>query len=197
MSRFDTLEEKINKLIDRSFVGTRQSVENGVQVNQDTLQRQIDELVALIQYFQDRKLYVLDLPITLIPNPYGARRLVDPNLRDVPSNKTVHVMSRNFRNSYELVEEINNLLDQEKEVFLYSLDFLTVYDPQNFDPNYRILVRYVDIDLSYWDTPISTYDNGENIYIPTQNININLTNEQLSKDEGTIKIINNVLRHKF
>jgi hypothetical protein len=197
MSRFDTLEEKINKLIDRSFVGTRQSVENGVQVNQDTLQRQIDELVALIQYFQDRKLYVLDLPITLIPNPHGARRLVDPNLRGVPSNKTVHVMSRNFRNSYELVEEINNLLDQEKEVFLYSLDFLTVYDPQNFDPNYRILVRYVDIDLSYWDTPISTYDNGENIYIPTQNININLTNEQLSKDEGTIKIINNVLRHKF
>ena len=194
MSRFYTLEEKIYKLIDKSFVGTRQNIENGVQLGQDTLQRQLEEVIALIQYFQDKKLYIMDFPIALIPSPHGARRLVDPNLRGTPSNKTVQANTHRFNNCYDLVEGLNNLLNQEKEVFLYSLDFISVYNPNDFIQEYRIMARYVDIDLSYWDTPIY---NSDDIYIPNQNITINFNDEQTSKEEGTLKIINNILRHKF
>lgn len=194
MSRFDTLEQKIYKLIDRSFVGTRQNIEHGVQVSQDTAQRQLEEVIALMQYFQDKKLYIMDLPIALIHSPHGARRLVDPNLRGTPSNKTIQADPHRFNNSYDLVEGLNNLLNQEKEVFLYSLDFISVFNPHDFIPEYRIMARFCDIDLSYWDTPIY---NSDDIYIPNQNITINFNDEQPSKEEGTLKIINNILRHKF
>lgn len=197
MSRFDTLEEKISKLIDRSFAGIKSNIENGIQVNQDTYQRQLEELIAFLQYFQDRKIYIVDLPIILVQHPDGARRLVDPNLRGTPSNITINTSSQSFDNSYELVEEFDQILNQEKEIFLYSLDYVTIYNPNTFEPTYRIVTRYATVDFNYWYTPIEEGHNGNDLYIPNNNFDINFENEQPSKDESTLKIVNNILRHKF
>ena len=197
MSRFDTLEQKVEKLIDRSFTGVRTNIENGIQVNEETFQRQLEELVAFMQYFRDKKLYIIDLPVCNVLHPYGARRLVDPNLRNVPSNITLNVNSHNFNDSYELVETFSQLLNEEKEIFLYSLDYVTIYNPTNFEPTYRILARYASVDFNYWYTPIEEPVNGNNLYIPNNDFNFELGDENLSKNESTLKIVNNILRHKF
>lgn len=197
MSRLDTLEEKIRKLIDRSFVGVNNNVTSGIQISQDLFQRQMEELIAFMQYFQDRKLYITDNPISVIPHPDGARRLVDPNLRNTPSNITLSVNSRSFEDSYTFVERINELMDSENEVFLYSLDYVTIYDPINFEPSYRILARYAVIDLIYWYTPIEVPNNGNNLYIPNNDLTFDINGGNISENESTLKIINTVLRHKF
>lgn len=197
MSRFDTLEQKVEKLIDRSFTGVRTNIENGIQVNEETFQRQLEELVAFMQYFRDKKLYIIDLPVCNVLHPDGARRLVDPNLRNVPSNITLNVNSHNFNDSYELVETFSQLLNEEKEIFLYSLDYVTIYNPTNFEPTYRILARYASVDFNYWYTPIEEPVNGNNLYIPNNDFNFELGDENLSKNESTLKIVNNILRHKF
>jgi len=197
MSRFDTLEQKVEKLIDRGFTGVRANIENGIQVNEETFQRQLEELVAFMQYFRDKKLYIIDLPVCIILHPDGARRLVDPNLRNFPSNITLNVSSQNFNDSYELVETFSQLLNEEKEIFLYSLDYLTIYNPTNFEPTYRILARYASVDFNYWYTPIEEPVNGNDLYIPNNDFNFELSDENLSKNESTLKIVNNILRHKF
>ena len=112
MSRFDTLEQKINKLIDRSFTNLRSAFDNGIAVNQENSQKRLEELVAFMQYFDDKKLYIIDQPIFIASHPDGARRLVDPNLINTPSNITLHVNQQNFNNSYELVETFNQLIDE-------------------------------------------------------------------------------------
>jgi hypothetical protein len=197
MSRFDTLEQKVEKLIDRSFIGVRTNIENGAQVNQETFQRRLEELVAFMQYFRDKKLYIIDLPVCNVLHPDGARRLVDPNLRNVPSNITLNVESYSFNDSYELVETFSQLLGEEKEIFLYSLEYVTIYNPTNFEPTYRIVARYASVDFGYWYTPIEEHVNGNNLYIPNNDFNFELGDENLSKNEITLKIVNNILRHKF
>ena len=192
MGRFDTLEQKVEKLIDRSLTGVRNNIENGIPVNQETTHKIMEESVAFMQYFRDKKLYIIDTPVCIVQHPEASRRMVDPNLRDTPFNKTVYVENLNFESIYDLVENFNGLLDNEKEIFLYSLDYHTFYDYRTFEPHHRVSVRFAVIDISYWYTPIEEADNGNNLYIPNNNIVLDIKD-----DKTTIDVVNKLLKHKF
>ena len=106
-----------------------------------------------MEYFENEKVYILDLPANLIPHPEARRRMVDPGLANTPINKTLLVNSQNFNTFYDLVIKIMEDLDNNKEVFIYTIDTIRVFDPINFDPNYRYILRYASIDMDYWYNP--------------------------------------------
>jgi hypothetical protein len=44
-------------------------------------------------------------------------------------------------------------LSSNKEVFIYTIDTVRIFNPINFEPDYRYIVRYSTIDMDYWYNP--------------------------------------------
>ena len=112
-----------------------------------------EQLVALMEYFDGQKVYVLDLPANIIPHPEARRRTVDPVLANTPINKTLTVIPQNFHNFYNLTQQITELLEMGREVFIYTIDIVRTYNPMNFDATFRPIIRYNSIELDYWYNP--------------------------------------------
>ena len=153
MNRNLTLQEKIAKLVTNSFHTIDNNIRNGEQVSRENYENFREQLVALMEYFDGQKVYILDLPANLIPHPEIRRRMVDPELANTPVNKTLLVNSQAFNNFYQLTEKISELLEMGREVFIYTIDIVRTYDPMNFDPTFRPIIRYNSIELDYWYNP--------------------------------------------
>jgi hypothetical protein len=197
MVRNDSLETKVRKIIDRSFTLLRNNLQNGyININRDTITKQLEEVAALIRYFDNKKLYVLDTPVQAIPHPSGAMRLVDPVLRNTPASRVINAATQNFNDAYSVVEEFNNLLDEGNEIFIYSLEQVTIYNPTNFEPTYRYSVRYGYIGYQYWFTPMEVVTHDQQ-HIPTVDLNQDL---QQNLDEGgdiNMEIVKKLLKYDF
>jgi hypothetical protein len=153
MNRDLTLQEKIAKLVSNSFHTIDNNIRQGEQFSRENYDNFREQLVALMEYFDGQKVYIVDLPANLISHPETRRRMVDPELVNTPVNKTLLVNSRAFNNFYQLTEKISELLEQGREVFIYTIDIVRTYNPMNFDATFRPIVRYNSIELDYWYNP--------------------------------------------
>jgi hypothetical protein len=79
--------------------------------------------------------------------------MVDPELANTPTTKTLVVGTQNFNTFYDLVIKIMEDLSSNKEVFIYTIDTVRIFNPINFEPDYRYIVRYSTIDMDYWYNP--------------------------------------------
>jgi len=157
-------EDKIRSLAQRSIEGINgnpieQRIPIPIDRNGIPDGFPIDEIFGLMEYFQDKPVYVIELPICNVPHPQPRRRLVDPDLRNTPAHCTVSIEEGRVVNSFhELTEEFNRLIDEDKEIFIYIFGLSTViYNPFDFTPERRVFIRYTTIDKSYWTTPIEGY----------------------------------------
>ena len=112
MNRDLTLQEKIAKLVSNSFHTIDNNIRLGEQFSRENYDNFREQLVALMEYFDGQKVYIVDLPANLIPHPENRRRMVDPELVNTPTNKALLVNSQAFRSFYQLTEKISELLEQ-------------------------------------------------------------------------------------
>jgi len=199
MNRGLSTQEKISKLVSNSFHNIDNNIRNGEQFSRENYENFREQLVALMEYFDGQKVYVLDLPANIIPHPEARRRTVDPELANTPINKTLLVSAQNFHDFYQLTQNISELLEQGKEVFLYTIDIVRTFDPMNFEPTFRPILRYGSIDLDYWYNPQYVEQVGEPIqperYFERYTVNRNTTidtDKDKPKSIGDSKLI-----HKF
>jgi hypothetical protein len=153
MNRDATLQEKIAKLVSNSFHNIDNNIRQGEQISRESYEQFREQIIALLEYFDGQKVYIVDLPANLIPHPEIRRRMVDPELVDTPINKTLLVNSQAFNNFYQITEKISELLEQGREVFIYTIDIVRAFDPMNFNPTFRPIIRYNSIELDYWYNP--------------------------------------------
>lgn len=198
MVRNDSLETKVGKIIDRSFTLLRNNLQNGyININRDIITKQLEEVAALIRYFDNKKLYVLDTPVQAIPHPSGAMRLVDPVLRNTPASRVINAAIQNFNDAYSVVEEFNRLLDEGNEIFIYSLEQNTTHNPTNFEPTYRYSVRYGYIGYQYWFTPMETITHNEQQHVPTVDLNQDLQQNLEEGGDISMEIVKKLLKYDF
>ena len=153
MNRNLSTQEKIAKLVSNSFHNIDNNIRQGEQITRENYENFREQLVALMEYFDGQKVYVLDLPANIIPHPEARRRTVDPVLANTPINKTLTVIPQNFHNFYNLTQQITELLEMGREVFIYTIDIVRTYNPMNFDATFRPIIRYNSIELDYWYNP--------------------------------------------
>lgn len=153
MNRNLSTQEKIAKLVSNSFHNIDNNIRQGEQITRENYENFREQLVALMEYFDGQKVYVLDLPANIIPHPEARRRTVDPVLANTPINKTLNVIPQNFHNFYNLTQQITELLEMGREVFIYTIDIVRTYNPMNFDATFRPIIRYNSIELDYWYNP--------------------------------------------
>lgn len=153
MNRDLTLQEKIAKLLSNSFHTIDNNIRNGEQFSRENYENFREQLIGLMEYFDGQKVYIVDLPVNLIPHPETRRRMVDPELANTPINKTLLVNSQSFNSFYQLTEKISELLEQGREIFIYTIDIVRTFDPINFDATFRPIIRYNSIELDYWYNP--------------------------------------------
>lgn len=153
MNRNLSTQEKIAKLVSNSFHNIDNNIRQGEQITRENYENFREQLVALMEYFDGQKVYVLDLPANIIPHPEARRRTVDPVLANTPINKTLTVIPQNFHNFYNLTQQITELLEMGREVFIYTIDIVRTYNPMNFDTTFRPIIRYNSIELDYWYNP--------------------------------------------
>lgn len=153
MNRNLSTQEKIAKLVSNSFHNIDNNIRQGEQITRENYENFREQLVALMEYFDGQKVYVLDLPANIIPHPEARRRTVDPVLANTPINKTLTVIPQNFHNFYNLTQQIIELLEMGREVFIYTIDIVRTYNPMNFDATFRPIIRYNSIELDYWYNP--------------------------------------------
>lgn len=153
MNRNLSTQEKISKLVTNSFHNIDNNIRNGEQITRESYDQFREQIVALMEYFDGQKVYILDYPVSLIPHPESRRRMVDPELADTPANKTLNVSTQNFHNFYNLTQQITELLEMGREVFIYTIDMIRVFNPMAFEPIFRPIIRYSSIDLDYWYNP--------------------------------------------
>lgn len=153
MSRDATLQEKIAKLVSNSFHNIDNNIRHGEQISRESYEQFREQIIALLEYFDGQKVYIVDFPTNLIPHPEIRRRMVDPELADTPINKTLVLNLQGFNNFYQVTEKISELLEQGREVFIYTIDIVRVFNPMDFEPTFRPIIRYGSIDLDYWYNP--------------------------------------------
>jgi hypothetical protein len=153
MNRNLSTQEKISKLVSNSFHTIDNNIRQGEQFSRENYDNFREQLVALMEYFDGQKVYIVDLPTNLIPHPENRRRMVDPELANTPINKALLVNAQAFNNFYQLTEKISELLEQGREVFIYTIDIVRTYNPMNFDATFRHIIRYNSIELDYWYNP--------------------------------------------
>lgn len=153
MDRSLTTQEKIEKLVANCFHNIDNNIRQGEQFSRENYERFREQIVGLMEYFENQRVYVLDLPANIIPHPEARRRMVDPELANTPNNKTLLVRDQSFNTFYDLTEKISEDLANDKEVFIYTIDVIRNFDPINFNPNFRYMVRYASIDMEYWYNP--------------------------------------------
>lgn len=196
MNRDATLQEKIAKLVSNSFHNIDNNIIHGEQISRESYEQFREQIIALLEYFDGQKVYIVDLPANLIPHPEVRRRMVDPELANTPINKTLLVNLQAFNNFYQVTEKISELLEQGREVFIYTIDIVRAYNPMDFEPTFRPIIRYNSINLDYWYNPQYTEQVNEPIQ-PEQYFErySNTTIEEKSnkpKSVGDSKLI-----HKF
>jgi hypothetical protein len=162
MCRNLTLEEKKAKLICNSFQSLDENIRNGTQISRENYNNFREQILALIEYFVDKKVYVVDSPINTIPHPETRRRLVDPLLNGTPANKTIPMISAGFDSFYDLTNKITEHLENNEEVFIYVIQVVIQYSPMNFEPIMKPIIRYCTINTDYW------YDINYQEITPTQ-----------------------------
>jgi hypothetical protein len=153
MNRNLTLQEKIVKLTTNSFHNIDNNIRQGEQITRENYETLREQIIGLLEYLENEKVYVLDLPGNIIPHPEARRRMVDPELANTPTTKTLVVGTQNFNTFYDLVIKIMEDLSSNKEVFIYTIDTVRIFNPINFEPDYRYIVRYSTIDMDYWYNP--------------------------------------------
>lgn len=153
MNRNSTTQEKVSKLVSNSFHNIDNNIRNGEQITRESYDQFREQIIALMEYFDGQKVYILDMPVSLIPHPEVRRRMVDPELANTPINKTLLVNSQAFNNFYQLTEKISELLEQGREVFIYAIDIVRAFNPMDFEPTFRPIIRYNSINLDYWYNP--------------------------------------------
>lgn len=198
MNRDLTLQEKIAKLVTNSFHTIDNNIRNGEQFSRENYENFREQLVALMEYFDGQKVYIVDLPANLIPHPEIRRRMVDPELANTPVNKTLLVNSQAFNNFYQLTEKISELLEQGREVFIYTIDIVRTFDPINFDPTFRPIIRYNSIELDYWYNPQYVEQVNEPIQPERYFERYSTTNVNTEKKSDKPKSVgDSKLKHKF
>jgi hypothetical protein len=128
------------------------------QFNPDLIETVREEVIGFVEYFHDKDVHIIDLPACIVPHPENRRRLIDPELRGVPAEKTITVDSFTFNNMYDLVDIINEHLNNNMEVFIYTIQFVLVFEPTNFEAIKRPIVRLETIDKEFWYTPLENND---------------------------------------
>ena len=198
MNRDLTLQEKIAKLVTNSFHTIDNNIRNGEQFSRENYENLREQLAALMEYFDGQKVYIVDLPANLIPHPEIRRRMVDPELANTPVNKTLLVNSQAFNNFYQLTEKISELLEQGREVFIYTIDIVRTFDPTNFDPTFRPIIRYNSIELDYWYNPQYVEQVNEPIQPERYFERYSTTNVNTEKKSDKPKSVgDSKLKHKF
>jgi hypothetical protein len=152
--RNKSIQEKIQMLMNKF----RDQMPDDFNFNPDLIETVREEIVGFVEYFHDKDVHFIDLPACVVPHPENRRRLIDPELRGVPAEKTISVDSRSFPNMYDLVDEINHMLDNNMEVFIYTIQFVLVFEPTRFEAIKRPIIRLKTIDKSYWYTPLENND---------------------------------------
>ncbi len=198
MNRNLTLQEKIEKLVSNSFLILDQNITNGLeQITRDRYDSFREEIIALMEYFEHHKVYVVDLPIYIIPHPENRRRRVDPELANTPETKTLAVNTWRFDNLYQLTEKFNQLLDENKEIFVHTIQTVQVFNPMNFEPTYKYMVRFGTIDLDYWFNP--EYEEINEPVQPEQYFERYARNrgENIVEESKPMSVGKSILKHKF
>lgn len=196
MNRDATLQEKIAKLVSNSFHNIDNNIRQGEQISRESYEQFREQIIALLEYFDGQKVYIVDLPANLIPHPEIRRRMVDPELADTPINKTLLVNSQSFNNFYQLTEKISELLEQGREVFIYTIDIVRVFNPMNFEPVFRPIIRYNSIELDYWYNPQYIEQVNEPIQ-PEQYFERYSNTQREEKSDKPKSIGDSKLIHKF
>jgi hypothetical protein len=199
MNRNLSLQEKTEKLLSNSFHTLNENIRNGnEQISRDRYEGFREEIIALMEYFENQRVYVVDLPANIIPHPENRRRRVDPELANTPTTKTLLVETCRFDSLYQLTDRFNDFLEQGKEIFVYSIETIQFFDPMNFEPNYRYMVRSATIDLDYWYNPQYMEQVNEPIQ-PEQYFDRytrNRTENNIEEDKP-MSVGKSILKHKF
>jgi len=196
MNRNLTLQEKIAKLTTNSFHNIDNNIRQGEQITRENYEILREQIIGLLEHFENEKVYVLDLPGNIIPHPEARRRMVDPELANTPRDKTMVVGTQNFNTFYDLVIKIMEDLGSNKEVFIYTIDTVRVFNPINFDPDYRYIVRYSTIDMNYWYNP--QYAEQINNPIQPEQYFERYSNTTVEKKSDKPKSVgDSKLKHKF
>jgi hypothetical protein len=197
MCRNLTLEEKKAKLISNSFHNIDDSIRNGAQLLRENYENFREQLLALMEYFDGQKVYIVNSPVNLITHPENRRRLVDPVLTGTPNQKTLSMNSVAFSSFYELTTKISEHLNNNEEVFIYVIQFNITYDPMNFDPIIRPIIRYGTINTDYWYDP-SYSEPVPTVIEPERFFERYGRNNQVTKEENKSNSIgDSKLIHKF
>jgi hypothetical protein len=196
MNRNLTLQEKIVKLTTNSFHNIDNNIRQGEQITRENYETLREQIIGLLEYLENEKVYVLDLPGNIIPHPEARRRMVDPELANTPATKTLVVGTQNFNTFYDLVIKIMEDLSSNKEVFIYTIDTVRVFNPINFDHDYRYIVRYSTIDMDYWYNP--QYAEQINNPIQPEQYFERYSNTTVEKKSDKPKSVgDSKLKHKF
>jgi hypothetical protein len=196
MNRNLTLQEKIAKLTTNSFHNIDNNIRQGEQITRENYEILREQIIGLLEHFENEKVYVLDLPGNIIPHPEARRRMVDPELANTPRDRTMVVGTQNFNTFYDLAIKIMEDLGSNKEVFIYTIDTVRVFNPINFDPDYRYIVRYSTIDMNYWYNP--QYAEQINNPIQPEQYFERYSNTTVEKKSDKPKSVgDSKLKHKF
>lgn len=176
MSRNDNLLTKVQKLINNSFNNT---VINGSSVFKSDELLEVQSMMAqLMSTFEGQRVYVIDMPVALIPNPRRVEMFVNPALTNLPPDKAISVDTIPFNNFHDITTAISEHLNNNEEVFIYQIQAFKIFTPAHFLPEFRYQFRYKTINMDWWET-----DRGGVVL-----------NTKLKKP---ISVGNSVLKHKF
>jgi hypothetical protein len=153
--RNKSLEDKKREVLQKTLEGFEQSREMmGLRYDPETnlpYGFPMEEVIGLFDYFEDKPLYTMDLPVANIPHPEPRRRLVDPELEGTPSHLPVTTRHDLINSFYQLTEHFDRLIEEGFEIFIYLLTPAPMtYDPVNFVPQHRWGIRYAVIHMDRW-----------------------------------------------
>jgi len=192
MNRNITLQEKIDKLVTNSFHVINNNITHGEQFTRENYENFREKLLGLMEFFENEKVYVMDLPMGIIPHPEARRRMVDPELINTPVSKSLSVIAEGFIDFYGLTQKITELLTQGREVFIYTIEIVRQFNPTSFEPTFRPIIRYNSIEMDYWYTQINNQTN----IIPVRN-QITLTIERETTEKKPKSVGDSKLKHNF
>lgn len=192
MCRLDSTRTKIGKILEKNLNMYR--INQTIELpNVDDLRHYNNSVTALMEFLEEKPLYVINSSHSFVDHPKGSLVLVDPSLINCPENKFVSCSSEGFDSFYDITTKFNEIFDQNKEIFLYSIEQIRLIDPQSITPTHRYVVSYDTVDLEYWYSP-TTYTEHQPLYQPLRVEWIHTITE-IVKDEPTMEIVNKIKKH--
>ncbi len=151
MRRNLTPQQMAQMVVTKSMTPENMTYHPTNPITREPLDYPVVEIASLFEYFEGRPIYSMPLPALTIPHPEYRRSLVDPVLAEVPKNMTIDAETYRFLDFYQLTEYINTLVEENFEVFIYTIRLSpTIYDPYTFNPRNGLLVRLKIIDRNLW-----------------------------------------------